>query len=89
MVLLFVLRRSLAEAPVMLCMVQSDKVIQYMTKFKRSSSEPYTLITPSTPLADLEEFLRHNIFALGTASFLLPPRPISRPAQSQLPPHPH
>ncbi|KAJ3481034.1 hypothetical protein NLI96_g7934 [Meripilus lineatus] len=68
---------------------KSDKVKKYMTKFKRSSSEPYTLITPSTPLADLEEFLRHNIFALGTAPFLLPPRPISRPAQSQPPPHPH
>lgn len=44
---------------------QDDKVLKYMTKFKRSSSEPYTLITPSTPLADLERFLQGAIFALG------------------------
>ncbi|KZT10324.1 uncharacterized protein LAESUDRAFT_755829 [Laetiporus sulphureus 93-53] len=44
----------------------NDKVIRYMTKFNRSSSYPYTLITPSTPLADLEGFLRQNIFALVT-----------------------
>lgn len=43
-----------------------DKVIKYMTKFKRSASEPYTLITPSTPLADLERFLQGEIFALVT-----------------------
>lgn len=36
-----------------------------MTKFKRNSSEPYTLITPLSSLADLEEFLKTNIFALG------------------------
>lgn len=36
-----------------------------MTKFKRNASQPYTMITPSTELADLEEFLRQNIFALG------------------------
>ncbi|PCH44905.1 hypothetical protein WOLCODRAFT_77976 [Wolfiporia cocos MD-104 SS10] len=44
----------------------SDRVSQYMTKFIRSASQPYTIITPSTPLAELEEFLRHNIFALIT-----------------------
>jgi hypothetical protein len=44
---------------------QEDKVIKYMTKFKRSASEPYTLITPSTPLEDLERFLQGEIFALG------------------------
>ncbi|TCD68749.1 hypothetical protein EIP91_009895 [Steccherinum ochraceum] len=43
-----------------------DKVLEYMTKFKRSTSEPYTLITPSTPLSELEQFLEHNIFALVT-----------------------
>src|ERR1700675_4594915 len=47
-------------------LAQNDKVEKYMTKFKRTASEPYTLITPSSPLADLEEFLKHNIFALGT-----------------------
>ena len=36
-----------------------------MTKFKRTSSEPYTLITPLTPLDELEKFLGENIFALG------------------------
>jgi len=44
----------------------SDKVMLYMTKFNRSHLQTYTLITPSTPLAELEEFLRHNIFALVT-----------------------
>lgn len=47
-------------------MEQNDKVIDYMTKFKRAASEPYTLITPLSPLADLEEFLKFNIFALGS-----------------------
>ena len=36
-----------------------------MTKFRRSSKEPYTLITPLTPLSDLEEFLKATVFALG------------------------
>jgi len=44
----------------------NDKVSQYLTKFNRSQSQPYTLITPSTPLAELEDFLQHNIFALVT-----------------------
>ncbi|KAF5362599.1 hypothetical protein D9758_009586 [Tetrapyrgos nigripes] len=44
----------------------NDKVEKYLTKFKRSSSEPYTLITPLTPLSELEEFLKSNIFALVT-----------------------
>jgi hypothetical protein len=39
--------------------------MEYMTKFKRSASEPYTLITPGTPLTELEEFLQGKIFALG------------------------
>ncbi|OBZ77488.1 Cystathionine beta-synthase [Grifola frondosa] len=43
-----------------------DKVIVYMTKFTRLPSQPYTVITPSTPLAELEQFLEHNIFALVT-----------------------
>ncbi|KAI0944806.1 hypothetical protein AcV7_001511 [Taiwanofungus camphoratus] len=44
----------------------SDKVMRYMTKFNRAQSQPYTLITPSTPLEELEQFLQHNIFALVT-----------------------
>ncbi|KAF8189898.1 hypothetical protein K438DRAFT_1919626 [Mycena galopus ATCC 62051] len=42
------------------------KVVDYMTKFKRTASQPYTLITPYTPLAELEEFLKENIFAIVT-----------------------
>lgn len=44
----------------------NDSVVKYMTKFHRRASEPYTLITSDTPLADLAEFLRHNEFALVT-----------------------
>jgi len=44
----------------------NDKVSEYMTKFNRSSSEPYTLVTPLSPLSQLEEFLKSNIFALVT-----------------------
>ncbi|KAI0827038.1 hypothetical protein BC628DRAFT_1370500 [Trametes gibbosa] len=43
-----------------------DKVAQYMTKFKRTAATPYTIITPSTPLAELEDFLKRNIFAIVT-----------------------
>ncbi|KAK2461037.1 hypothetical protein APHAL10511_006978 [Amanita phalloides] len=43
-----------------------DKVLKYMTKFKRNTSEPYTLITPMSSLADLERFLGDNLFALVT-----------------------
>ncbi|KAJ7336369.1 hypothetical protein DFH08DRAFT_706549 [Mycena albidolilacea] len=44
----------------------SEKVINVMSRFKRTASQPYTLITPYTPLAELEEFLKHNIFAIVT-----------------------
>ncbi|EIM82110.1 uncharacterized protein STEHIDRAFT_124912 [Stereum hirsutum FP-91666 SS1] len=45
----------------------SDKVASFMTKFKRSvTTNPYTTITPDTPLTDLEGFLKQNIFALVT-----------------------
>jgi hypothetical protein len=38
-----------------------------MTKFIRSPrTNPYTVITPDTALADLESFLKNHIFALGT-----------------------
>lgn len=48
--------------------LQNDKVSEYMTKFIRSSSHPYTVITPSTPLAELEQFLGDKLFALGARS---------------------
>ncbi|TRM60327.1 hypothetical protein BD626DRAFT_407646 [Schizophyllum amplum] len=41
-------------------------VSQFMTKFKRSTSQPYTTITPWTSLADLEDFLKNNLFAIVT-----------------------
>ncbi|KAI0315574.1 hypothetical protein OF83DRAFT_1061833 [Amylostereum chailletii] len=45
----------------------TDNVSAYMSRFKRSvATNPYTVITPATPLADLEQFLAHNIFALVT-----------------------
>jgi len=46
----------------------TDKVSSHMVRFNRSSSEPYTLITPLTPLDELEVFLTHNSgdFALVT-----------------------
>jgi hypothetical protein len=37
----------------------------YMTKFRRTASTPYTLMTPATELAELERFLDDNLFALG------------------------
>jgi hypothetical protein len=41
-----------------------------MTKFNRSpTTNPYTIITPDTPLAELESFLRNHIFALSTHLF--------------------
>ncbi|KDQ60329.1 hypothetical protein JAAARDRAFT_32708 [Jaapia argillacea MUCL 33604] len=44
----------------------SDKLVNYVTKFRRVAGEPYKLITPSTPLAELEAFLQDNLFALVT-----------------------
>jgi len=43
-----------------------DKVYQYMVKFERRASQPYSVITPDTPLSELESFLQKNIFALIT-----------------------
>ncbi|KAF7289896.1 CBS domain-containing protein [Mycena indigotica] len=43
-----------------------DKVNKYMTRFTRTSEQPYTVITPLTPLNELETFLKHNIFAIVT-----------------------
>ncbi|KAI9507249.1 hypothetical protein F5148DRAFT_1206449 [Russula earlei] len=45
----------------------TDKISACMTKFNRSPrTNPYTVITPDTPLADLESFLKSNVFALIT-----------------------
>ncbi|KAG6873881.1 hypothetical protein C0995_009660 [Termitomyces sp. Mi166 len=44
----------------------NDKVSHYMTKFLRTVSQPYTVITPFTPLSDLEDFLQTHLFALVT-----------------------
>ena len=44
---------------------QDDSVLQHMTKFQRGPSHTYTLITPDTPLHDLEQFLEKNEFAIG------------------------
>jgi len=44
-----------------------DKISSCMTRFNRSpSTNPYTIITPDTALADLESFLKDHIFALIT-----------------------
>ncbi|KAH8823781.1 hypothetical protein DL96DRAFT_1532135 [Flagelloscypha sp. PMI_526] len=43
-----------------------DKVDAHMSRFKRSASHPYKLITPWTELEELEEFLKENDFALVT-----------------------
>jgi len=61
-----------------------------MTKFNRSPrTNPYTIITPDTPLADLESFLKDNVFALSTSvfgSFSLPDRELlMSPIQSPFP----
>lgn len=45
-----------------------DSLEPYMTHFKRSAGTPYTVVTPSTELADLESFLDKNLFALGRSS---------------------
>ncbi|KAK7033624.1 hypothetical protein VNI00_012623 [Paramarasmius palmivorus] len=44
----------------------TSPVSAHITKFKRSNKHPYTLITPLTPLAELEVFLKQNMFALVT-----------------------
>jgi hypothetical protein len=44
-----------------------DKISSCMTRFNRSPrTNPYAVITPDTPLADLESFLKDHIFALST-----------------------
>ena len=44
---------------------QTDSVLAFATKFKIGASHPYTVITPSTSLAELETFLQDKIFAIG------------------------
>lgn len=46
---------------------QNAKASLYMIKFQRSTSIPYTVITPLTPLGELEVFLAHNLFAISTS----------------------
>lgn len=41
-----------------------------MTKFVRGTAVSYTVITPETPLEELEEFLVKNNFAIG--GYILP-----------------
>ncbi|KAF8308212.1 hypothetical protein DL93DRAFT_2064209 [Clavulina sp. PMI_390] len=43
-----------------------DPILSYMIKFKRAKGTDYTLITPTSPLLELEHFLNDNIFALVT-----------------------
>ncbi|KAI9568093.1 hypothetical protein HD554DRAFT_817907 [Boletus coccyginus] len=50
------------------CADPDDSVKKYMSRFIRNEANPYTVITPDTPLAELAEFLRDNIFALVTDS---------------------
>jgi len=45
-----------------------DPILDYMIKFQRGRSNGYILITPASPLLDLEEFLGDHIFALVTDS---------------------
>jgi len=54
--------------------VQDDQVQNLMNKFDRSAKREYTVITPFSPLEDLEAFLEINLFALGasTTLFLVP-----------------
>ncbi|KAF8596845.1 hypothetical protein BDV93DRAFT_610641 [Ceratobasidium sp. AG-I] len=44
----------------------SDSLATFMTKFVRGTDVPYTVITPETPLEELEEFLLKNDFAIVT-----------------------
>jgi len=45
-----------------------DQVQNLMTKFDRSAKREYTVITPLSPMEDLEAFLMKNLFALVTDS---------------------
>jgi len=38
-----------------------------MAKFDRSAKREYTVMTPFSPLEDLEAFLENNLFALGAS----------------------
>ncbi|EKM75651.1 hypothetical protein AGABI1DRAFT_116254 [Agaricus bisporus var. burnettii JB137-S8] len=44
----------------------NDRISKYMVKFIRNASEPYIVITPLTPLSDIEDFLKSHDFALVT-----------------------
>jgi hypothetical protein len=49
--------------------IQDDQVQNLMTKFDRSAKREYTVITPLSPMEDLEAFLMKNLFALGAPVF--------------------
>lgn len=52
-----------------------------MIKFQRNAQNPYIIITPLSPLSDLETFLKSHIFALGKLSiFCLAKQIYSYPA---------
>jgi hypothetical protein len=53
--------------PVRLYFQSFASVEEFTIKFKRNPLHPYTIITPLTPLDELEAFLGDNIFALGRA----------------------
>jgi hypothetical protein len=40
-----------------------------MNKFDRSAKREYTVITPFSPLENLEAFLENNLFALGASLY--------------------
>ena len=42
-------------------------MFKYTIKFRREPSQPYVVITPWTPLAELEQFLQDKLFALGVS----------------------
>ncbi|EUC56040.1 TAF10-TFIID and SAGA subunit-like protein [Rhizoctonia solani AG-3 Rhs1AP] len=44
----------------------SDLIENYMNKFARGTDVPYTVITPETPLEELESFLETTPFAIVT-----------------------
>ncbi|ELU40015.1 hypothetical protein AG1IA_05954 [Rhizoctonia solani AG-1 IA] len=49
----------------------SDLISNYMTKFARGTGVEYTVITPETPLEELEAFLETTDFAIGGSLFVI------------------
>lgn len=63
----FSAKRLISAARPLLDWVQDDQVQNLMNKFDRSAQREYTVITPLSPLEDLEAFLENNLFALGAS----------------------